>query len=111
MKNGAILKHLIKDAGLTQKRFAEVLGVAPSTLNGYIISEREPDLQLLLAMANVLNVTVDEIIGEPTVNTNRYILTDDESALIERYRATDNNKRQSILDFAEFIVQKSKTQS
>ena len=52
MKFGDILRNLINDREITQRRLASDLNIAPSTLGNYIQDSREPDLQTLKDIAN-----------------------------------------------------------
>ena len=48
---------------LTQAQLAEKLGVQTSAVGAYEIDRREPPLERLVAIANALNVSTDELLG------------------------------------------------
>lgn len=70
MKFGDILRKLIEDRGITQKKLAACLNIAPSTLGNYIQNSREPDYETLKRIAEYFNVTVDYLIGYPDPNAH-----------------------------------------
>lgn len=52
-----------KKRGITQKELALQLGINPVTLNRIEKGSRTPGVNLLAAMADVLNCTMDELCG------------------------------------------------
>lgn len=59
MTFGERLRGLLEDREITQKEFAAMLRIAPTTLNGYINDKRQPDFALLKEIALVLGVSID----------------------------------------------------
>lgn len=57
------LKNARKRKGLTQAEIAEAIGVAKSTYSLYESGKREPDVQKIKQLAEVLNMTGDELLG------------------------------------------------
>lgn len=60
MKN---LKLIREQKGYTQKEFANLCNIAPSTYNQYETGKRQPDIETLLQIANALETSVDAIIN------------------------------------------------
>jgi transcriptional regulator with XRE-family HTH domain len=60
---GSKLKELRKANKLTQKDFAEELGIAQTTYAGYETGRHEPDLSTLLKMSRVLKVSINYLIN------------------------------------------------
>ncbi len=58
------LKYLREQRGFTQAEFAEKAGVSAVSVCRYESGEREPDLATLRRLADVLAVSVDELLGE-----------------------------------------------
>ena len=52
--------------GLTQQAIAERLGVSEPTISRYASGNRTPNLETLVALADVLNVRLDTLIGRDT---------------------------------------------
>ena len=66
MKFCKILKSLIEERNLTQKRLAEELHIAVSTLGGYVQGTSEPDFEMLIMFANYFSVSTDFLLGLPS---------------------------------------------
>ena len=48
--------------GMTQKELASAVGIAPSTFSNYEAGEREPSLDVLCKIADVLDVSLDMLV-------------------------------------------------
>ena len=57
---GQKIKDLRKKADLTQDRLADYLGVSPQAVSRWEANGGYPDMELLPAIANYFNVTIDE---------------------------------------------------
>lgn len=68
MKFPERLKNLRDDKGFTQKHLAEVLNISVSTISHYENGTREPSIEILIQMAEVLGVSVDYLVGSTEVN-------------------------------------------
>lgn len=67
-KTGALLKELRKEKNLTQERLAETLGVSNRSVSRWENGNTLPDFDLLLELAKIYDVGIDEILtGERKV--------------------------------------------
>lgn len=57
------LKIARERKGISQKDMAESIGVAKSTYSLYESGNREPNVQTIKKIADVLNVSADELLG------------------------------------------------
>lgn len=57
------LKEIIKRKGISQKQLAQKLGVLPSAVSMWVTGERVPRTKYLLALANELGCTIEELLG------------------------------------------------
>lgn len=62
MKFCDILRNLIDERELTQRRLAADLCVAPSTVGSYVQGVREPDFDMLKRIATYFQVTTDYLL-------------------------------------------------
>ena len=62
MRFGDILRDLLEQEGISQRKLARELNIAPSTLGNYINDHREPDYETLKKLADYFGVTVDYLI-------------------------------------------------
>lgn len=58
------IKHLRKKAGQTQEQFANEVGIKRSLVGAYEEGRAEPRLQTLIRIAEVFNVTADDMISK-----------------------------------------------
>lgn len=101
MTFGERLRYLIEEQALTQRQVAADLHIAPSTLSGYIIGEREPDYRTLIGIAEYFEVTVDYLLG--VTNIRRYtesILDVREGSLVGLYRSLQPEKQDLLIEQA-----------
>lgn len=57
------LRAVRERKGLTQKEVAESIGVAKSTYSLYESGNREPNIQTIKKIADLLNTSADELLG------------------------------------------------
>ena len=68
---GSTIKTLREKKGLTQAHLAEVLGVSSKTISKWETAKGLPDITLIEPLANVLGVSVMELMsGDPVRNKN-----------------------------------------
>lgn len=71
---GDIIAELRKDKGYTQKELSELLSVSVSTVSNYEKSVHYPDVDTLLLLADIFNVSVDYLLGRTAYSYNVNIL-------------------------------------
>ena len=64
---GDILKQLRNENGMTIAKAAETFDVANRTYSSYELEEREPNLSLLVKLADFYNVSTDYLLGRTPV--------------------------------------------
>ena len=68
------LKTIRKSRGLTQQQLAKLIGVTESAVGQYETDRRKPSYEVLLKLSDVLQCTVEELLG----NTPRYVVDPDD---------------------------------
>lgn len=58
--------------GISQKSMAEALGVAQSTYSLYEKGAREPNIEKIVAISQILKVSADELLGVETKKSELY---------------------------------------
>ena len=90
------LKRIISQRGTTQREVAEKLGVTETTVSRYVTTGpkgRTPNVESLVALAQVLNVSLDTLVGvEPPATARqapdvKILLSADEKAAIDQREA------------------------
>lgn len=87
------LKMARERKGLSQKDIAESIGVAKSTYSLYESGNREPNVQTIKKIADILNVSADELLG-----------IDDEPQTIAAHLDADDLSEAEIEDVANYIA-------
>lgn len=83
MKN---LKMLREERGITQKKLSTILKCSQTLISKWEKNSREPSIDMMIDIANLFNVTVDELIGRNFAkesNDNKFIIPDKIKDLLE----------------------------
>lgn len=94
------LKNARERRNMTQKEVADRIGVAKSTYSLYESGQREPNVQTIKKISDVLNVSADELLGlsiEPLTFAAHFAG--------ENYTEDELDE---ILQFAEFVKNRNK---
>ena len=96
------IKELLAEKNISQKQFAAILNIAPSTLNGYLKGKRAPDYQTLLSIADYFNVSCDYLLGGRCSQT----LTTEEKSILKTYNKLTNEKKRIFIDILNVLNKK-----
>lgn len=102
MNFGDRLSKQLEEREISQKEFAAMLNIAPSTLNGYIKNKRQPDFELVVSIARTLNVSIDSLFG---CETNSMQLGYEEQMLIINVRKLSGRRRKLLTEFIAAITE------
>lgn len=93
------LKSLLEKRGMTQRALAEKLGTTEVTVSRYTSGNRTPNVETTVAIAEVLGVSLDQLVGyEPPVAPRP---SPDVTILLSCYAkasAADRNVLWSLMD-------------
>ncbi len=104
------LKQLREEKNMTQVRLAIELGVSQETINGYEIGKAVPPADMLVKLANVLDTSVDYILGR--TNDKKFIkllksdLSNQEQEIITIFRKLSPNKKERFLGYMDGLSEK-----
>ncbi|MBQ8618419.1 MAG: helix-turn-helix transcriptional regulator [Clostridia bacterium] len=95
------LRELRKEAGISQQRLANELGISQQSINKYENHNVQPDLSVLIQIADYFQTSVDYLISctdNPARPPSRasFPLSREESALLENYRRLSSDEQKSI---------------
>lgn len=102
------LKSLREEHGLSQQRLAELIGLTQQAVYKYERTSIEPDIDTLIALADVLHTTVDHLIGHDKGTAPDIKLTNEEVKCIKSLRKQSPEVRKNFYRLAESISSKSK---
>ncbi len=92
------LKKLRLQKGISQQKLGEILGISQQAINKYENHNSEPDIKMLIAIAEYFNTTIDYLVGkEDKSDHNLCGLSEKEAEIIELYRKF-NHKQQIAFD-------------
>lgn len=114
MKFSTRLKNLLDEHSLTQKRLSFELNIAPSTLNGYLRRNREPDFETLGKLAKYFQVSTDYLLGlsnlkNPSLPGSFYPA--DEEELLQIYRSLVPEYQEVFTELAKLLQKFSEKNS
>ena len=118
------LKQCRLNKNLSQKELAESIGVAPSTYSLYESGKREPDVEKIKLLSEILDVTADYLLfgnvvlkyldnvdgQEDAYNSilNSPILTENENYLLNTFRMLSEQGQEYILQTIDMVKDKYK---
>mgnify|MGYP001769217380 CR=1 FL=1 len=95
------LRQLREENKLLQKELAQKIGVDRNTITGYEIGKREPNLEKIIKLAQIFDVSIDYLVGVTDIRKrdNHY------------YIAVEKLKNISLKDLIEIIEVVQKLQN
>ena len=110
MKFSSKLKSLRESHNLTQAELAEKLEVAKSTISMYELGHREPDFEMLEAIADIFNVSMSDLIDKEKP-VGRVFSSEDEAlkfALFGDNEGITDAQFEEVKQFAKFVKERDK---
>lgn len=106
------LKRYRKARGLTQEEVASEIGIPTKTYQNYEREVREADSDVLCALADLYNVSLDELVGRstiPSVEAARWdeMLDVSEKTLIDLYRSLSDDSKEAVLVVARTLAKRA----
>ncbi len=94
------LKQLREAKGLTQLRLAMELNVSQATISGYEIGKAVPPAEMLVKLADVLDISVDYILGRTDIKSTLRAseLNEQEAEILAILRKQPQDKRTFVYD-------------
>ena len=110
MKFGDVLKELLEERDLSQKRLAIELNLLAPTLGRYIRNEREPDIETIKIIAKYFEVSIDFLLDYHSGKTATYT----EGELLRVFRSMTPAQQEICIEQGKAVVRlnhKEKTKS
>lgn len=104
MQFGDILRQLLDDNNLTQKKLGVELNIAPTTIGNYVRNIREPDYETLKMIAAYFDVSTDYLLDHNS-KTNS---SQNESSLINIYRCLNEEYKEILIAQAKALYKTQK---
>lgn len=123
MQLNNVLRQIRKSKNMSQQKVADILGIDRSTYSYYETGKSELDIKTLLALCEIFDVTLDEMLNEDEVILNSSLVTNVKAAydamqeesvplsqyeqrLLQYVRLMDDRQRSEILDQATQMLEK-----
>jgi transcriptional regulator with XRE-family HTH domain len=103
MKFGDILKELLDLHNMTQKNFAQILGITPAALGNYIHNTREPDFNILLKISDYFHVSIDFLLN----NTTSSSLSHSEEVLLNIFRSLTPDQKEFYIEQGKIFIRQN----
>lgn len=94
------LRCLIEERNLTQKRVANDLNIAPSTMGGYVQGSSEPDFETLKRLAKYFNVSADYLLNIQANNCNGFV----EDELLRVFRSMTAEQQHLFIEQGKVFI-------
>lgn len=110
------LKQLRKEAGISQQKLADAIGVSQQSINQYENHDVEPDISVLCRMADYFVTSIDYIVGrtqnpspiEPPIGDARKI---EEDRLLRDYRMLPPISKELVCKFIGILKETNAKES
>ena len=89
------LKIYRKQKKLSQQALAEILNYGSTAIANYESGRNEPSFSDLTKLADILDVTIDELLGVPLKTT--------EQQLLSAYKKLDSEKQRVLLELIQLL--------
>lgn len=104
MTFGDRLLNLLDEKEISQKDFAAMLNIAPSTLNGYIKNKRQPDLEVIKNIVFILDTSADYLL-DCVKESGKFTVK--EKSLIAKMRILNGEQQEIIYDLVNITAKKN----
>lgn len=99
------LKKQRENAGLSQYKLAEKLGVSQATVGMWESGKREPNFATLCRLADFFTISVDDLLGRAAASAKTTGLSAGDTALLQKFHALDGKAQARILNALDFEYQ------
>lgn len=101
------IKELRKEKKMSQTGLGMVFNISQAVISKYELGQSEPDIQLIIKMADYFNVSVDYLVGKSDKKFN--ILTDDlkddELEILRDYKKLNEIKKAKASAYIKGLLQ------
>ena len=102
------LRQLRELRGLTQVRLAELLGMTPRSYNRWERGGNTPHLDMLIRIADILQVSLDELVGRAEPNAAPLIHNHDLHQLVQQLDELPDEDQLALIRVMDGLVQRAR---
>lgn len=110
MKFASNFKFLLNEKGLTQNQIALKLNTTQQTVSRWINGLNEPDYSILVSLANILNVSLDYLLGRENdygvIESNSAVpaFTREQTELLSVFNLLPVEQQREVIGFAKALA-------
>lgn len=97
------LKELRLELGLQSQDVAQKLGISKQAYSNYEGNRREPDVETLCLLADFFGVSIDYLVGRPTIPASA---APREKAILSVMSKLDEHSQKDVISYATFLAAK-----
>ena len=115
MRIGEKIRELRLEQGVKQCELAAIIHVAPNTLSQFENEKANPSYEVLTALADFFEVSVDYLLGraddfgnitvKSTADNN---ITKEEKEILQSFRSLSRSEQTQLKEYATFLSKKKK---
>ena len=101
------LREARKEKGLKQSELANIVHVSIQTISGYETGYAQPPIDILVKIADALEITTDYLLGrsdEIGIIETKTNLTADQEELLNLYNQMSFRDKKKLLGFAQGLI-------
>ena len=100
------LKELRNNKGISQREFAQMLGISQQTVGSWEVGRTEPDNTMLKQIAKYFNVSIDYLLDNENENTKKELtLNEKQTKLINGYENLNDEGQNMLLGILASLQQ------
>lgn len=103
IKLGYILKELREEKNYSQEEIAKLIGASQTSIKNWELGINEPKASYIIKLAQIFNVTTDNLLGIADNNSVNYIsssnLSDDQTYILIEYQKLSSIEKQKIINY------------
>ncbi len=96
MNIGMIIQQLREESNMMQSDLAKSLGLGRTTISNYENNYSCPDLETLISIAQLFNVSTDYLLGISNIRSRASKSSEDEAKIILYYNRLDSENKDYI---------------
>ena len=101
------LKELRQKLGLSQKEFAEKLGIEYQNYNKYELGKNEPSIETMIKIPYDYGISLDYLCDRKTNNTiATNLLSSEQNYIIKKVMSFDEKKLNKIIGYIDSLEEK-----
>lgn len=100
------LKKIMQEKNITNYRLAKILGVHPTTIKNWLESYTEPKFDMIDKIADVLDISIDELISENEGSKEDIDNNDKWNEFKKKLETLSDNDLIALESYLEYLIER-----